>query len=197
MRARKSNKPKPQTRYMRGPSKFKRTDLTRAAKATLAAGLPVRGIEVDPVTGRITIQVGPPAAPTDEPTDVPPHVSPHVWTVCSSNPLVPFTCVDVSSRDLMGAARLPVPEVCQQISLLGCCWRTHWTEADHTRLLDLLAKYSLSINDLPQIFSPVMSLLLRPDRTIRSMNGAGVCSVNSFEQRSLFAQQPEKRSAST
>ena len=105
MRRPKPNKPKPQTRRTRGPSKFKRTDLTKTAKATLAAGLSVRGIEVDPVTGRITIQVGPPAAPTDEPTDVPPHVSPHVSTACSSNPLIPFTCVDVSSRDRDGGGR--------------------------------------------------------------------------------------------
>ena len=105
MRARKSNKPKPQTRHARGLSKFKKTDLTRAAKATLAAGLPVRGIDVDPVTGRITIQVGPPAAPTDEPTDVPPHVSARVSIVCSSNPLIPLACVDVSSQDHDGGGR--------------------------------------------------------------------------------------------
>lgn len=50
----------------------------------------------------------------------------------------------------------PLPEVCQQIfaawMLLGA---PDWTEADRTRLLDLLAKYSLSINDLPQIFLAV------------------------------------------
>ena len=51
---------------------------------------------------------------------------------------------------------LPPPEVCQQIFaawvLLGA---PDWTEADRTRLLDLLAKHSLSINDLPQIFLAV------------------------------------------
>jgi hypothetical protein len=84
MRRPKPNKPKPQTRHTRGPSKFKRTDLTKAAKATLAAGLPVRGIHVDPVTGKITVLVGPPAALTDEPTDVSPvlpenHIRAYLW----------------------------------------------------------------------------------------------------------------------
>jgi hypothetical protein len=97
MRRPKPNKPKPQTRHTRGPSKFKRTDLTKAAKATLAAGLPVRGIDVDPVTGRITILVGPPAAPTDEPTNV--------STACSSNPLIPLVCVDVSNQEHDGGGR--------------------------------------------------------------------------------------------
>jgi hypothetical protein len=55
---RKPNKPK---RHTRGLSKFKRTDLTKAA---LAAGLPVRGIDIDPVTGRIRVLIGDPASET-------------------------------------------------------------------------------------------------------------------------------------
>ena len=51
---------------------------------------------------------------------------------------------------------LPPPEVCQQIFaswvLLGA---PDWTEADRIRLFGLLAKHSLSINDLPQIFLAV------------------------------------------
>jgi hypothetical protein len=57
MRKPKSKQP----RRTRGLSKFTRTDLTKAAKATLAAGLPVRGIDVDPATGKITVLVGEPA----------------------------------------------------------------------------------------------------------------------------------------
>jgi hypothetical protein len=48
------------------------------------------------------------------------------------------------------------PEVCQQIFaswvLLGA---PDWTEADRIRLFGLLAKHSLSINDLPQVFLSV------------------------------------------
>jgi hypothetical protein len=40
---------------MRGPSKFKKSDLTRATKAVLAAGVDIAGIEIEPVTGKITI----------------------------------------------------------------------------------------------------------------------------------------------
>jgi Protein of unknown function (DUF3631) len=51
---------------------------------------------------------------------------------------------------------LPPPEVCQQIFaswvLLGA---PDWTEADRIRLFGLLAKHSLSINDLPQVFLSV------------------------------------------
>jgi hypothetical protein len=58
---RTSQKPKlPQTRRGRGPSKVKQTEMTKAVKATLAAGLPVRGIDVDPATGKITVMVGEP-----------------------------------------------------------------------------------------------------------------------------------------
>ena len=51
---------------------------------------------------------------------------------------------------------LPPPEVCQQIFaswvLLGA---PDWTDADRSKLFSLLAKNSLSINDLPQIFRSV------------------------------------------
>jgi hypothetical protein len=43
---------------MRRPSKFKKTDLTRAAKAVLAAGVGIARIEIDPVSGKITIIPG-------------------------------------------------------------------------------------------------------------------------------------------
>jgi len=40
---------------MRSASKFKKTDVTRATKAVLAAGVDIAGIEIEPVTGKITI----------------------------------------------------------------------------------------------------------------------------------------------
>jgi hypothetical protein len=43
---------------MRSTSKFKKTDVTRAAKAVLAAGVAISGIEIEPATGKITITTG-------------------------------------------------------------------------------------------------------------------------------------------
>jgi hypothetical protein len=40
---------------MRSASKFKKTDVTRATKAVLAAGVAISGIEIEPATGKITI----------------------------------------------------------------------------------------------------------------------------------------------
>jgi hypothetical protein len=40
---------------MRSASKFKKTDVTRATKAVLAAGVDISGIEIEPATGKITI----------------------------------------------------------------------------------------------------------------------------------------------
>lgn len=45
---------------MRGPCRFKKSDVTKATKAVLAAGLPVARIEVDR-DGSITIVPGNPA----------------------------------------------------------------------------------------------------------------------------------------
>jgi hypothetical protein len=39
---------------MRRPSKFKKTDVTRAAKAILAAGVDIARVEIEPITGKIT-----------------------------------------------------------------------------------------------------------------------------------------------
>jgi hypothetical protein len=52
-------KPKPERR-VRGPSKFRKTEIARAARGMLAAGLPVRGIEIDPATGRFVVLIGQP-----------------------------------------------------------------------------------------------------------------------------------------
>jgi hypothetical protein len=40
---------------MRRPCTFKKTDVTRAAKAVLAAGIDIARLEIEPVTGKITI----------------------------------------------------------------------------------------------------------------------------------------------
>jgi hypothetical protein len=40
---------------MRGPLKFKKCDVTRAAKAVLAAGVDIARVEIEPVTGKISI----------------------------------------------------------------------------------------------------------------------------------------------
>jgi hypothetical protein len=53
----------------RGPSKFKKSDAMRAVRATLATGLSVARVEVDPHTGKISVIVGEPdrASTTDNP----------------------------------------------------------------------------------------------------------------------------------
>jgi hypothetical protein len=48
----------------RGPSRYKRSEATRLLKATTDAGLPVRGIEVDPITGVLRVLVGKPGEPS-------------------------------------------------------------------------------------------------------------------------------------
>jgi hypothetical protein len=48
-----------QKRRGRGPSKFNRTAVMRAVRATLDTGLPVAGVEVDP-QGKIRVIVGHP-----------------------------------------------------------------------------------------------------------------------------------------
>jgi hypothetical protein len=39
----------------RAAASFKQHDVTRALRATVAAGITVRQIEIDPITGKITI----------------------------------------------------------------------------------------------------------------------------------------------
>ena len=46
-------------------SRFKRSEATRLLQGTLDAKLPVRGIEVDSVTGALRVLVGKPGEPSD------------------------------------------------------------------------------------------------------------------------------------
>jgi hypothetical protein len=39
----------------RGPSTFKKEDVTRAVRAAIAAGIQVQRVEIDPATGKIVI----------------------------------------------------------------------------------------------------------------------------------------------
>ena len=57
--------PQPPKRRPRGLSRYKRSETTRLLQGTLDAGLPVRGIEVDPVTGALRVLVGKPGEPSD------------------------------------------------------------------------------------------------------------------------------------
>jgi hypothetical protein len=49
--------PNPQ-RTPRGPNRFRKTELTRSVRGTLAAGLPIERVEVDPITGKINVIPG-------------------------------------------------------------------------------------------------------------------------------------------
>ena len=50
----------------RGPSRFKRSEATRLLQGTLDAKLPVRGIEVDAITGDLRVLVGKPGEASAE-----------------------------------------------------------------------------------------------------------------------------------
>jgi hypothetical protein len=50
---------------MRGPCRFRKGEVVRAAKAAEAAGLLVERVEIDPATGKISVFVGKPAESTE------------------------------------------------------------------------------------------------------------------------------------
>ena len=49
---------KPSKQRTRGFSRYKRSETARLLKGAMDAGLPVRGIEVDPITGVLRVLVG-------------------------------------------------------------------------------------------------------------------------------------------
>jgi hypothetical protein len=55
----------PPKRRPRGPSRYRRRETTRLVRGVLDAGLPVRGVEVDPVTGALRVLAGKPDEPVD------------------------------------------------------------------------------------------------------------------------------------
>jgi hypothetical protein len=63
--------PQPAKQRNRGPSRFKRSEATRLLQGTIDAKLPVRGIEVDAVTGDLRVLVGQPGeAPAETVKDL-------------------------------------------------------------------------------------------------------------------------------
>ena len=50
--------PQPPKQRPRSASRYKRSEATRLVKGALDAGLTVRGLEADLVTGKITVLVG-------------------------------------------------------------------------------------------------------------------------------------------
>jgi hypothetical protein len=62
--ARKSPQPS-SPRRRRSPSRYKRSETSRLLRGAIDAGLTVRGLEVDPVTGALRVLVG----KGDEPDD--------------------------------------------------------------------------------------------------------------------------------
>ena len=55
-------------RRMRGFSRYKRSETSRLVRGVMDAGLPVRGIEVDPTTGTLRVLVGKPGTEPEHDT---------------------------------------------------------------------------------------------------------------------------------
>ena len=54
---------KPPKRRPRGLSRYRRSETSRLIKGAMDAGVPVRGLEVDPVTGKLQLLFGKPDEP--------------------------------------------------------------------------------------------------------------------------------------
>ena len=78
-----------------------------------------------------------------------------VWSFsCRANPLIPLRCGDVEDwsrngggHDSTASGNLPT-----DLRLLGIAGAPDWTEADRSRLFDLMTAHGLTIMDLPQVF---------------------------------------------
>ena len=55
--------PQPAKQRTRGPSRYRRSETSRLVKGAMDAGLSVRGIEVDAITGDLRVLVGNSDAP--------------------------------------------------------------------------------------------------------------------------------------
>jgi hypothetical protein len=67
--AKSRNSPQsPKQQPTRGFSRYKRSETSRLLKGAMDAGLTVRGVEIDPVTGVLRVLVGNPS--TDEPEKI-------------------------------------------------------------------------------------------------------------------------------
>ena len=62
--------PQPSKQRNRGPSRYRRSETSRLLKAAADAGLTVRGIEVDAVTGDLRVLVGQPGKPVETVKDL-------------------------------------------------------------------------------------------------------------------------------
>jgi hypothetical protein len=60
--AKSRNPAQPSKQRTRGASRYKRSETARLLRAAADAGLPVRSIEADPVTGALRILVGEPGS---------------------------------------------------------------------------------------------------------------------------------------
>jgi hypothetical protein len=58
--------PQPLKRRPRGLSRYRRSETARLVKGALDAGVPVRGLEVDPVSGALRVLFG---KPGEQPTE--------------------------------------------------------------------------------------------------------------------------------
>ena len=58
--------PQPLKRRPRGPSRYRRRETARLVRSVLDAGLTVRGVGVDPVTGALRVLVGKPDEPGND-----------------------------------------------------------------------------------------------------------------------------------
>jgi hypothetical protein len=58
--------PQPLKRRPRGLTRHRRRETARLLRSALDAGLTVRGLEVDPVSGRLRVLVGKPDEPNNE-----------------------------------------------------------------------------------------------------------------------------------
>jgi hypothetical protein len=56
----------PPKRRPRGLTRHKRRETARLLRSTIDAGLTVRGVEVDPVTGALRVLVGKPDEPVEQ-----------------------------------------------------------------------------------------------------------------------------------